>query len=356
MSNGTLQAQSETRFIEQSPESLLDKVVKATAASRHSPDDIHRMAVVAAKSGMFKMTADQTEVLMLLAQAEGIEPIRVLAMYDIFNGRPAMKSMYMLARHQASGGIYKWGAVNEKEAECFFAHKTACPEGITIRWTIEDAKKAGLAGKDTYKGYAEDMLVWRVAARGVRRSNPACLFGLDVPEPEELEQPAAVETGTHKTLVDQLKTKLAKAATVATEPAVTMPPVIATVEALKQHSDAAKAAMTEPQSEWGKWIAESVEAFNRELDKLADKNPSDMRFRQHVRVQQVANHIVNEMVEDGTIEKAAIETNGKRDSSKRAAILQSIWDTDPGDLMTSASNYLASKVIPDLSPEPGSDG
>jgi uracil phosphoribosyltransferase len=164
------------------------------------------------------------------------------------------------------------------------------------------------------------------------------------------------ETTTQKTLVDQLKTKLAKPAAVVHEPEVTHAPVVATVEDLKKHSDAAKAAMAEPQSEWGKWLAESVDSFNHELDKLADKNPGDMRFRQHVRVQQVANHIVNEWVEDGTVEKATIETGGKRDNKKVAEILRNIWDTDPGDLMTSASNYLASKVIPAEAPESSSNG
>jgi hypothetical protein len=52
----------------------------------------------------------------------------------------------------------------------------------------------------------------------------------------------------------------------------------------------------------------------------------------------------------------AIETNGKRDNKKVAAVLQETWDSDPGDLMKSASDYLASKVIPAEAPEPGSDG
>ena len=35
--------------------------------------------------------------------------------------------------------------------------------------------------------------------------------------------------------------------------------------------------------------------------------------------------------------------------------MQETWDSDPGDLMKSASDYLASKVIPAEAPEPGSD-
>jgi hypothetical protein len=82
----------------------------------------------------------------------------------------------------------------------------------------------------------------------------------------------------------------------------------------------------------------------------------NFKFRPHVRAQQVANHIVNEWVEAGIVEKLAIETNGKRDNKKVAAVLQETWDSDPGDLMKSASDYLASKVIPAEAPEPGSDG
>jgi hypothetical protein len=45
---------------------------------------------------------------------------------------------------------------------------------------------------------------------------------------------------------------------------------------------------------------------------------------------------------------------GRRRS--QAQEVQETWDSDPGDLMKSASDYLASKVIPAEAPEPGSDG
>jgi hypothetical protein len=82
----------------------------------------------------------------------------------------------------------------------------------------------------------------------------------------------------------------------------------------------------------------------------------NFKFRQHVRAQQVANHIVNEWVEAGIVGKLAIETNGKRDNKKVAAVLQETWDSDPGERTKSASDYLASKVIPAEAPEPGFDG
>ena len=71
----------------------------------------------------------------------------------------------------------------------------------TVTYTIEDAKTAGLAGKDTWKRNPEDMLVARATSRAVRRYCSDALVGggltedevesLDVAEVDQV-QPAAV--------------------------------------------------------------------------------------------------------------------------------------------------------------------
>lgn len=326
-------------------------------------EEVKQMAKAVSESGLFGgKSAPQILTLMLLAQAEGLPPIKALMMYHIIENQPSMRADTMQAKFQQAGGHVRWLESTATVCRAEFTHPVCHPEPFPVNFTLDEFVKSGVtSGRDgTKKNWRANpaaMLRARAISAGIRAVLPGVIMGVYTEdEIETAETPNVIETTARTALVDKLKSKLAKPAPVVHEPEVTSTPVIETVAALKQHSDATKAAMSEPQSEWGKWIAESVEAFNRELDKLADKHPEDMRFRQHVRAQQVANQIVNEGVEDGSIEKAAIETGGKRDNKKVAAILQSLWDTDPGDLMKSASDYLASKVIPAEVLEPGSNG
>ena len=115
-----------------------------------SIQDMQIMASAVARSGLFGIkTPDQAAALMLVAQAEGRHPASAAMDYDIIQGRPAMKSSAMLARFQALGGKFRW--IKREDAECsaHFSH----PDGgeLTVSWTMERAKQAGLANKQIWK-------------------------------------------------------------------------------------------------------------------------------------------------------------------------------------------------------------
>lgn len=342
---------------------VVDQVGGTLSQVQYEFEEVKQMAEAVSKSGLFGgKTAPQILTLMLLAQAEGLPPIKAMMMYHIIENQPSMRADTMQAKFQQAGGHVRWLESTATACRAEFTHPVCHPEPFSVAFTFDEFVKSGVTGgrdgmKKNWRANPAAMLRARAISAGIRAVLPGVIMGIYTEdEIETAETPNVIETTARTAIVDKLKSKLAKPAVVVHEPEVTPAPVIETVAALKQHSDAAKAAMTEPQSEWGKWLAESVESFNRELDKLADKHPGDMRFRQHVRAQQVANHVANSLAEDGSVEKDAIETNGKRDGKKVASVLQFFWDNDPGDLMGIASNYLASKVIPAESPEPGSDG
>ena len=143
--------------------------------------DVQVMAEAAAKSGLFGMkTPEQAMALMMLCQAEGIHPMRAVAEYHIIQGRPALKADAMLARFQRAGGSVKWNRLDDKEVSATFSH----PQGgeVTINWTIEMAKNAGLTGKDTWKQYPRQMLRSRVISEGVRTVFPGVADGIYTPE------------------------------------------------------------------------------------------------------------------------------------------------------------------------------
>ncbi|GIW55361.1 MAG: hypothetical protein KatS3mg082_1765 [Nitrospiraceae bacterium] len=150
--------------------------------------DIERMAVAIAKSGLFGMkTPEQALALMLVAQAEGQHPATITQDYDIIQGRAVRKTHSVLARFQAMGGRVEWHRLDDEVADATFSH----PQGgsLRLKWTIDQARRAGLAGKDNWKNYPRAMLRARCIAEGVRAVYPAALGGMLIAE-EAMDLPA----------------------------------------------------------------------------------------------------------------------------------------------------------------------
>ena len=153
-----------------------------------SMDEIERMAVAVAKSGLFGVkTADQALALMLVAHAEGMHPAIAARDYHIIEGRPAMKADAMLARFQSAGGRVKWTVMTEEKVAAVFSH----PQGgdVEIAWTMEMAKNARLStktqrdgGPNMWQKFPRQMLRARVVSEGIRTVFPGVLVGTYTPE------------------------------------------------------------------------------------------------------------------------------------------------------------------------------
>jgi len=154
-------------------------------------DQISVMASAVAKSGLFGVkTADQAMALMLIAQAEGMHPAIAARDYHVIQGRPALKTDAMLARFQQAGGKVFWDCYTDTEVTGTFSH----PAGgsISITWTIEQAKKIGLAGKDNWRNYPRAMLRARCISEGIRTVYPGCVVGTySVEEVQDLDDSPA---------------------------------------------------------------------------------------------------------------------------------------------------------------------
>lgn len=139
-------------------------------------DQISVMASAVAKSGLFGVkTADQAMALMLIAQAEGMHPAIAARDYHVIQGRPALKTDAMLARFQSAGGKVVWETYTDDQVTGVFSH--AQGGSISITWTIEQAKKIGLAGKDNWRNYPRAMLRARCISEGIRTVYPGCVVG-----------------------------------------------------------------------------------------------------------------------------------------------------------------------------------
>jgi hypothetical protein len=143
--------------------------------------DVQGMAQAIAKSGLFGMkTPDQALALMLVAQAEGQHPATITQDYDIIQGKAARKTHSVLARFQQMGGTVEWHELSDAIADATFAHKSGGK--LRMTWTFDQAKKAGLTGKDNWKNYPRAMLRARCIAEGIRAVYPAALGGMMVSE------------------------------------------------------------------------------------------------------------------------------------------------------------------------------
>lgn len=169
----------------------------------YSVPDLKEMGRAMASTGLFGFKKpDEAFALMLIAQAEGKHPATIAQDYDIINGRPALKSIAALSRFQHAGGSVNWIESNSERAIGEFSHKL----GGTLRvtWDMERAKIAGLAGKDNWKKFPDQMLRARCAAEGVRAVFPACLNGMYVSEEVQDFEPRteAAKPQTRKQMVE----------------------------------------------------------------------------------------------------------------------------------------------------------
>ena len=152
-------------------------------------DQIERMAVSVARSGLFGVkTPDQAMALMLIAQAEGLHPAIAARDYHVINGRPALRADAMLARFQAAGGKVEWGEYTDTKVVGKFSH----PSGgsVEIAWTTKMAEYAGLTRNPTWKSYPRQMLRSRCISEGIRTVFPGVVVGTYTPEEVEDMAPA----------------------------------------------------------------------------------------------------------------------------------------------------------------------
>lgn len=143
--------------------------------------EMEKMAAVIANSGLFGVKNPvQALALMLVAASEGLHPATAARDYHVIQGRPALKADAMLAKFQAAGGKVEWHEYGATSCKATFSH----PQGgkVTIEWTFEMAKAAGLTGKDVWKQYPRAMLRARVISEGIRTVYPAVLCGMYAPE------------------------------------------------------------------------------------------------------------------------------------------------------------------------------
>lgn len=139
------------------------------------------------KSGLLPSsikTAEAASAVILKGRELAIPPMQAFSHIHVIQGRPTCSSELMLALLARGGCTWDWTKDGSTgEAEILFRRKGF--KDVPGRFTLDEAKKAGLLNKDTWKNYPASMLRARAIASGARMIGPDLLAGMSY-TPEEL--------------------------------------------------------------------------------------------------------------------------------------------------------------------------
>lgn len=109
----------------------------------------------------------------------GLPPMQSLSKIDIVKGRPAPRAEIARAKALAAGHEF-WvdESTNTRVTVC--GKRRGSTHQFTVTWTMDDAKKAGIAGNPSYAKYPRQMLLARASAELVRQMCPEVLGGITV--------------------------------------------------------------------------------------------------------------------------------------------------------------------------------
>lgn len=141
----------------------------------------------------------QAAVISIQAGRElGIPPTVAIREIYVVNGRPTCSAQLMMSLIRRDYGGQAIRVRESTNEACTVEFREPGWDGISSHtFTIEDAKKAKLAGKDTWTSYPRAMLRNRAVSEVARRAFPDCISGMYTPE--ELGAPVDEEGRIHIT-------------------------------------------------------------------------------------------------------------------------------------------------------------
>ena len=117
----------------------------------------------------------------------GLTPAKAMNQINIINGRPSLSAQCMNGLMQARG--IKISTIKNDNTECIIS---GTRNGVTeeVSYKMEDAKKAGLDGKDNWKKYPRRMLFARAISELANKIAPDVIMGLYTQEEvEDFDEP-----------------------------------------------------------------------------------------------------------------------------------------------------------------------
>ena len=125
-------------------------------------------------------TGAQVAAIILTGRELGLPPMQSLRLISVIQGKPTLSAELQLGMFVKRGGHISWKESTEVRAVLWLRSPSGDEHQETF--TLEDAKRAGLLGKDSWSKYPRFMLRARCATGGLRAIDP----GNSLYAPEEL--------------------------------------------------------------------------------------------------------------------------------------------------------------------------
>lgn len=145
--------------------------------------------------GNLRGKPEATLAVFLTGRELGIGPMQSLRDIYPVNGRPSLMATLMVTRVRSFGHRFKTIKSTDQEAVVQIHRKEQPDPEPEIRWTLADAKRAVLIGKETWQKYPTALLWSRAASAACRRDASEALGGV-VYTPEEIEDGQGITSAT----------------------------------------------------------------------------------------------------------------------------------------------------------------
>ena len=169
---------------------------------RHNPFEAETIGEAVQLSDMLAKSAlvpaalrgKPQDILLILATARelGIGPMQALADVNVIQGKPVLSADLMISLCRRRPDVCKYITLIESTdtRAVYETHRVGAPKPETFTFTMDDAKKLGLAGKDNYSKQPKTMLRRRAAAMLARETYQDLVRGYDPDEMEDVVRAA----------------------------------------------------------------------------------------------------------------------------------------------------------------------
>ena len=145
------------------------------------------LAKVVVNSRMFSgYGTPEAAMLVIMAGREfGLGAMASLRSFHVVEGKPTMSAQAMMARCLEHPSCKLFRVVRSKcthEVAVVEVQRRDWSEPETYTWTLDDAKRAGLAGRPNWAKYPRDMLINRCVAEAARFTWPEVMAGVYSPD------------------------------------------------------------------------------------------------------------------------------------------------------------------------------
>lgn len=118
----------------------------------------------------------------------GMGPMTSLRGLDIIEGRPSMTAQMLAARILAAGHSIVWKQSTDERCTVLVERGDGL-SAAEVTWTLRDAQRAGLAGKQVWQRYPRHMLQHRALSEAAGMACPDVALGLEVADQVAQEGP-----------------------------------------------------------------------------------------------------------------------------------------------------------------------